>query len=564
MYIPKRRWNVAEQDRAATQALAEALGVPPLAAHLLRVRGINDPEEGHRFLKPGIKHISNPLSLTDMDRAVARIRAARDRDEKVLIFGDYDVDGITAAAIAWRGLRRFGLHAVDCGMPARLTEGYGLSAGRVEAAHADGVTLIITVDNGIRAFDAADKARELGVDLIVTDHHAVDGPLPCAAAVVNPKRDGAEHPAYHLCGAGIAFKLCHALNGTMNDLDIAAVGTVADIVPLRGENRVIVGLGLRHMAKHQRTGLAALARVAGLDLRTLKAHHIGFQIGPRLNAAGRIGDGLPSLRLLLSESASEAARIADDLHKANEERRAIERGIYEDISTLLDKTFASAQRSIVLASTEWHAGVNGIVASRLVSRYHRPVVLISIEADGTARGSARGIPGFDMVGAFGACAAVLEQYGGHVAAAGCTIVPENIPAFTERFEEEARRQLGDEELLADLPIDAEAMFSEMDATLMNTVARLEPLGHMNPAPIFCTRHAEVVPRSHRILKEAHIKFAVRQNGRVFDAIGFGMADQWPAGTLPETIDLAYTPEFNTWNGETTIQLVVKDIVPARE
>jgi single-stranded-DNA-specific exonuclease len=482
----------------------------------------------------------------------------------VLIFGDYDVDGITAAALLYRGLLRFGLRGVGCGMPERLAEGYGLNAGRVEAAKADGYSLIITVDNGIRAYEAAARARELGVDLIVTDHHAVDGALPDAVAVVNPKREPETHPAYHLCGAGVAFKLAQALNGTKNDLDIAAVGTVADIVPLTGENRVITALGLRHMARHRRIGLAQLAAAAGLDVRTLRASHIAFQLGPRLNAAGRMGEGLPSLELLLSEDEAQARRIARELNAANEERRAVENAIYTEIMDELAGAFSPARRTIVMESRAWHAGVIGIVASRVQHRYNRPVVLMAVEEDGAAaRGSARGIPGFDTVGAFAACEDLLVQYGGHKAAAGFSVETARIPEFKARFEEEGRRQLGDGDLAAELPIDALAVFSELDGALMNAIAHLEPVGHMNPAPVLCSHGVELVPNSGRLLKEAHIKFSARQNGRVFSVIGFGMADRFHPDALPGRLDIAYTPEFNTWNGETSIQLVLKDLRPAQ-
>ncbi|MCC6142317.1 MAG: DHH family phosphoesterase, partial [Candidatus Hydrogenedentes bacterium] len=281
----RRLWQVAAQDRPRSKALAEACGIPPLVAQLLLLRRIDTPEAAHRFLRPVMGHLTDPFDLTDMAVAAARIAVARDRQERVLVFGDYDVDGVTSCALLSNGLKRFGLTQVECGMPLRLSEGYGLSVDRVEDACARGITLIITVDNGIKAHDAARRAKDLGVDLIITDHHSIDGDLPDALAVINPKREPEGYPGYYLSGAGVALKLCTALNGTVNDLDIAAIGTVADIVPLIGENRVIVAMGLKHIARHRRVGVAAHAQAAGIAEQDHRSDHIAVQLGPRLNAA---------------------------------------------------------------------------------------------------------------------------------------------------------------------------------------------------------------------------------------------------------------------------------------
>ena len=556
------KWVISGQDRPRAAALAKALELPPIVAHLLLLRGIDTPEAGEHFLRPRLAHLTDPFSLTDMDRAVARVTRARDNGEHVLIFGDYDVDGIAATALLVNGFHRFGLSRVSHGMPLRLTEGYGLRADRVEAAKDEGVSLIVTVDNGISAHDAAARARELGIDLLVTDHHAIEGTLPEAVAVVNPKREAPEHPCFHLCGAGVAFKLSTALNGTPNDLDIAALGTVADIVPLQAENRVIVALGLRHMARHGRLGLAKLAEVAGVRLSEVTAENIGFQLGPRINAAGRLDDGRSALRLLLSDAEDEAAAMADTLDCANEERRAIEHAIFEEAIEELDACFENKQRAIVLARREWHAGVIGIVASRLQSRYNRPVVLIAIDADGTGRGSARSPVGFDMIAAIGACRDLLVQFGGHRSAAGLTIEESHVPDFQRAFEAQALEQLGPGPIVPELSVDVLAAFSEIDAALLKALDLLEPIGNRNPAPVFASMNVELVPQSTRVYKDRHIGMALRQNGAVFNAIGFNMAERFYTEETPHRLDVAYTPQFNYYRGDTSIQLVLRDMRPA--
>lgn len=555
----KNRWRIAEVDHAASAALAKSVDVPPIVGHLLVQRGVTTPEAARRFLSPGLDQLSDPASLTDMANAVERITRAKDAGERVLIFGDYDVDGITATALLLNGLRRFGIDDVVHGMPLRLTEGYGLGEEHVDAARDDGVSLIITVDNGISAHAAARRASELGIDLIVTDHHSIENGLPEAVAVLNPKREAESHPAWHLCGAGVAFKLSMALNGTPNDLDIAALGTVSDIVPLLGENRAIVALGLRHMAKHRRLGIEKLAWASKIDLETVSSEQIGFQLGPRLNAAGRLDNALTALKLIMAECPDEARAMAQELDAANSERRQIEQEIHDQAVADLDPFLREEQRGIVVARRGWHAGVIGIVASRLQRRYGRPVVMIAIDDDGIGRGSARSGPGFDMVGALAACQEHLVQFGGHRAAAGMTIAEDAVDAFRAAFEQEARRQLGDGELLTELEIDMLSAFSEIDSALLGALSRLEPFGHHNPSPLFCSLGVEAVPQSVRVLKDQHLKLTLRQGGRTFPAIAFGMAEHYYTTDLSRPIDVAYTPQFNTWRNETTIQLLIRDI-----
>ena len=555
-------WRIAPGDRVAARALAEAAGIPPLIAQLLLLRGVNTAEAAKRFLTPGLAHLEDPFRLTGLSAAVDRILRARENGESVLVFGDYDVDGIAATALLARALRRFGVARVEFAMPDRMREGYGLMPEQVEQASADGFTLLITVDNGISSFAAARRARELGLDLIITDHHSIDGGLPEAVAVINPKLEAPGHPLGALCGAGVALKLSTALNGTPNDLDIAALGTVADMVPLLGENRAIVALGLRHMAKHKRVGLAKLAAAAAFDLENVTSEKIGFQLGPRLNAAGRLDNARIALDLLMTECPRQAKDIAAVLDAANAERREIERHIHDEAVEELDAFFRDEQRSIVVARKGWHAGVIGIVASRLLARYHRPIVILSIDEAGMARGSARAAAGFDMMAALTECRDLLVKYGGHRAAAGMTLPEKDLAEFRDRFEQAALAQLGQGPLVPELAVDTITAFSEVDQTLLRTLERLEPFGQGNPSPLFATMGAEIEPNSVRVLKDQHVKMSLRQGATVFSAIWYRMAERFLTESLPARVDVAFTPQFSNYAGDTPVSLLIRDIRPA--
>lgn len=552
----QQAWRVAREDRARTLEWARLLDVPHIVAHLLTRRGIETCEEAKRFLNPSVCHIADPFLLQDMSLAVERIRDARERQERVLVFGDYDVDGVAGTAILLRALRDFGLVHVEYGLPSRFTDGYGLSPDRVEAAHQNGVTLIITVDNGINAREAAAVARQHGINLIVTDHHQLEGDLPEALAIVNPARDPASDPETRISGAAVAFKLAWALTGKKEDLDIVALGTVADVVPLRGENRDFVAAGIEEMRKRPRLGLQALASVARMSLDEVTAENIMFQLGPRLNAAGRLNDAVTSLDLLLTDSPSAANRMAAELNRANQERRDIEQAMFEQAVREVEETLGEGRHSIVLAHKDWHPGVIGIVASKLAGRFNRPTVLIAVGEDGVGRGSGRSAPEFDLVGALGACAQCLERFGGHLAAAGMTIHADTIDSFKEAFEREAAGRSHSDASYSTLDVDGQVSLVEIDGKLVRTLDRLQPFGHGNPAPVFCCYGVEVLPSSVREVRGGHVKFDVRQEGRVASVIAFRMA----RASVPNgSVDIAFTPQLNTWRGETAVQLSLKDI-----
>lgn len=556
----KRVWKVPQEDRSRTGALAKALGVPRIVAHLLLQRGVESPDAAQIFLDPIGQRLSDPMSLTDMARAVARLEAARERGERVLVFGDYDVDGLSATAILFRGLQRFGIIDVDHTVPHRVVDGYGIHPEHVRLARENGVNLIVTVDNGISAFEAIDAANACGIDVIVTDHHKIDGRIPDAYAVVNPQREEPNHPAMHASGALVAFKLVQALEGRVpeEDLDLAALGVVADVMPLHGENRAVVAQGLAQMRRGLRCGLVHLARLARVDLDSVTAENIAFGLAPRINACGRLGDGQAALRLLLTDCEDEASFLANELHDINEERRTIEREILEEALACVERDLPADCRGIVLARRGWHQGVIGIVAARLMQRFGKPVVLIGIDDDGTGRGSARGPGDVDLAAAFSACQELLVQCGGHRAAAGLTVREENVPAFTEAFDRVLRGCMDGEEPVQCVEIDGHVGLSEVDASLLQTMARLEPFGHANPQPVLCAYGVNVVPNSIRELRGGHLRFLVKQGARSFAAIGFSMADRGVDDLRWDAVDIAFTPQFNTWRGETSIQLVLKD------
>ncbi len=555
---PNREWKVIEADQKAVSALCGALGVPRILAHLLASRGIVSQEEARSFLQPSMDMLSDPFSLTDMDRAVERLQLARERGERVLLFGDYDVDGIAGAALLYTGLRRFGLTNCTYALPSRLVEGYGIAPEHVETARADGVRLIVTVDNGINARDAADAAMAAGIDLIVTDHHQLEGALPSAYAVINPKREGPTHPAYNVCGAAVAFYLIRALTGVTDEIDLAALGTVADVVPLLGENRVLAAYGLKRMGRMPRVGLKQLAAVAKQSLDGIVAEKITFQLAPRINAAGRLGTGDLPLRLLLTDDPKEAMAIARDLDAANNNRKRIEKQIVDEAVAEIEAN-GVPRHGIALARRGWHQGVIGIVAARLVSAFHRPVALVAVDVDGLGRGSARSMPGVDLMRVLNGCKEHMVRFGGHAAAAGFTIEERNIDAFREAFASQTPSASEDGEGIPPLIVDAIVSFSEITDRLITELGRLEPFGHGNPTPVLCTYGVRPLPNSYSALKNGHTRIMLQQGPTMLHAVGFGMAETLSACADAPLLDVAFTAGFNTFRDTTTIQLTLKDV-----
>ena len=559
-----KRWQV--RDTSAAELFA-APGISPLIIRLLSSRGIAGPESADRFLAPALAHLHDPFLLLGMERAVARLVDAISTNERICIYGDYDVDGVTSVTLLMEFLGALGAD-VHYYIPRRLDDGYGLSCDGSERIAADGTKVIITVDCGITAVAGARLCADLGVDLIITDHHMPGETLPPAFSVINPLQPGCAFPFKQLAGVGVAFNLAAALRRRLRScgyfarmaepnlrvlLDLVALGTIADVVPLVDENRIFAAYGLRELTTGERIGVRALKEVAGVD-GPVGCGAVGFRLAPRLNAAGRLEDAAPGVELLLTRERSRARALAAELDAGNAERQALEQEILRDALTMVrGKPELADRKSIVLASEAWHPGVIGIVASRLVDLFHRPTILIALK-EGNGRGSGRSIPAFHLHEALHACSEHLLRFGGHRHAAGLAIEESTLEAFVESFDAIADGLLSPEDLTPVLTIDAELFAEELDMDLAATLDRLAPFGMGNPEPVFVLRAARVTDR--RILKERHLKLQLEAGGRRFDAIGFNMAQH--AEDAPR-IDVAFTLQVNEWNGRRSLQLRLRDL-----
>src|SRR5436190_19964572 len=501
MPIAPPKWDTLACDDAAAGRLAAALNVAPIVARLLCQRGYSDPEQAARFLNPSLDHLHDPMLLADMPVAVERILAAIARKERIAIHGDYDVDGVTSTVIVRRALELLGADVVHF-IPERLKDGYGLQPAAVERLHADGVALIISVDCGIRGADAARRARELGVDLIVTDHHEPDVELPPAFAVINPKRRDCSYPDKYLAGVGVALKLVQALcRKTQHEswlpgfIKVAAIGTLADVVPLVGENRVIAKLGLDLLSRGpHKVGLRALLDVSGLTGKTIDSYHIGFMLAPRVNAAGRMSTPDIAARLLLAADeamAEEVRQLAVQLDGENVKRQEEEAEILAAAKKIVQTDPEVGARSIlVVAGDGWHRGVIGIVASKLMDTFHRPAIVLSVEA-GIAHGSCRSFSRFDMLGALERCAHLLTRFGGHKQAAGLTLDASRIRELRLAVNDIADETLGPDDLMPRLRIDGALAFRDITGGVAAGILSLAPFGAGNPRPVFAARGVEI-------------------------------------------------------------------------
>ncbi|MFN7914339.1 MAG: single-stranded-DNA-specific exonuclease RecJ [Vicinamibacterales bacterium] len=567
------RWETLACDEAATERLAAELSIPPIVARLLCQRGLGAPEIAHRFLNPALDHLHDPMALADMGKAVVRVEAAIARRERIAIHGDYDVDGVTSTVILRRALELLGADVTHF-IPERLRDGYGLQPASIDRLHAEGVALIISVDCGIRGADAAQRARELGVDLIITDHHEPDAELPSALAVINPKRADCSYPDKDLAGVGVALKLVQALcrragheSWLPGFIKLAAIGTLADVVPLVGENRVIAKLGLDLLSKGpHKVGLRALLDVSGLAGKTIDSYHIGFMLAPRVNAAGRMSTPDLAARLLLASDEAmldEARTLAQQLDGENIRRQEEEAEILAAAKKVVQTDPEVGARAVLVVAGEgWHRGVIGIVASKLVDAFHRPAIVLSIE-DGVAHGSCRSIPHFDMLAALECCAPFFIRFGGHKQAAGLTMDAARIREFRAVVNDRAEGLLGPEQLMPRLRIDSDLGFRAISSQVAAGIASLAPFGAGNPKPIFAARRVEVID-GPRKLKERHLKMALRQDGRVFRAVAWRAAEKHDQITTSRgAIDVAFSLEQNQYNGETYVELTLADLRPSQ-
>ena len=560
-----KRWTIQKHDHAAASTLAAGLSVRPLIAALLIARGNDTPETASHFLNPCIADLHDPVLLKGMPEAVERILGAIDAGEKILVWGDYDVDGTTGTVLLRKALQMLG-GETSFHVPNRFTEGYGINIPALEQAKRDGCSMVISVDCGIRSFEPIAWARENGLDFIVTDHHLSDPDRgnPDAFAVVNPNQPGCRYPDKHLAGVGVAFKLAHALLRERGKehlvpgfLKIAAIGTVADVMKLSGENRAIVALGLRDLPNTKNYGLKALMEVA--DCRSdMTSYHIGYRIAPRINAAGRMDVAGLVVELLEAEDFGVARRLAGILDSRNRERQLVQEKITK--LALFETEGITEQRFVIVAGDGWHRGVIGLAASRIAERLHRPSIVLSIE-NGIAHGSARSIGNYHLLDALESCAELFEQFGGHAAAAGMKIKSANIGELRQRLNAHASQFLTDEELVAELFIDAQVSPETLDLELIKDLACLEPFGAGNSKPIFATKGLYLRDEPF-VMKEKHLKMRLLdRSGKQFEAVWWDGVERSKGQTLESgsRIELAYTAEANTWQGNTRLQLVVQDL-----
>ncbi len=562
-------WTVADPpDPAATATVAGALEVPAEFARLLVRRGFDTPASATSFLYPDLANLADPSGLKDLDRAVDRVRRALESGERLLVHGDYDVDGTTATALLVRVLRSFGA-GVEHFIPHRIRDGYGLSNRAIDYARSKGVSLIITADCGIGALEPVAYANTHGIDTVVTDHHEVGASMPDAIAVVNPKRPDCEYPFKDFAGVGVAFKLLEALvtgnesaTRTLHDnLDLVALGTIADVVPLQGENRVLAQIGLERLSSSDKVGVRALLDAVGLGGRRVDSGHVAFVIAPRINAAGRLGDSETGIRLLLSEDAEESKTLAATLERNNVNRRKIDEAMLEEAIGMVEALGRSDRAEpLVLWSSDWHSGVLGIVASRLVERYRVPAVLMAVD-DGEGRGSGRSISGFDLVGALSGCNDLLEEWGGHKYAAGLTIRTTHLETFRERFIANARGPLSELDRRPRLHIEEAVRLKDSDRKLALLCERLAPFGYENPEPMFVCHELQLLEPPRRTGDQGqHLRLTAYQEGHTRECIAFGLGDRAESISQPgQHFSLVFVPTINRYRGRESVQLKVKDL-----
>jgi single-stranded-DNA-specific exonuclease len=569
--LPKadRIWQPMPCDDGAVEQLTNELGVSTVTARLLCIRGLGDLDQARRFLSPALGDLHDPFALADMRPAVDRILAAIERKERIAIHGDYDVDGVTSTVILRRALELVGADVTHF-IPERLRDGYGLQPASLDRLHADGVKLVISVDCGIRGVEAALHARALGLDLIITDHHEPDAAgLPAAFAVINPKRHDCTYPDKNLAGVGVALKLVQALCANAGRaawlpafVKVAAIGTLADVVPLTGENRVIAKLGLAMLSKGpHKIGLRSLLDVCGLTGKAIDSYHIGFVLAPRVNAAGRMSTPDIAARLLLAsdEALGEEARaLAEQLNTENVRRQQEEAEIVAQARKAVETDLEVGSRTVIVVAGEgWHRGVIGIVASKLVDAFHRPAIVLSTDGE-TAHGSCRSIPSFNMLAALESCADAMVKFGGHKQAAGLTIETARIRELRARVNEFADNCLNPDDLRPRLWIDGALTFRGITEQVASEMTRLAPFGAGNPCPVFRASRVEIVDGPRRI-KDRHLKMAFKQDGRILRGIAWRASEREAFVTEHRgAIDLAFSLEQDTWNGEQYLQLSVAD------
>ncbi len=568
-----KRWVLKQADEALIRHHTQALQISPLLAKLLVMRGLTDSEAAKSYLSSSLRSdLPSPFLMTDMDAAVDRIVRALRRQELICVWGDYDVDGTTGTAVLVSFLRAVGARPIYH-VPHRIDDGYGLNIDGLRRLKGEGVSLVVTVDCGISNCREIEAARAMGLDVVVVDHHQPPDELPPAIAVIDPHRRDCLFPDKGLCAAGLAFYLAIGLRARLREagwftavpmpdvrryLDIVTLATIADMVPLRGVNRTLIRRGLQELGASTRPGINALKQVASIAPGEVSAGQVGFQLGPRINAAGRVDHGLKVVELLTTNSSEVALQIARELDVHNRERRALEAEVLAQALTQAKAQCGGAEPySLVLSGEGWHPGVLGIVASRIVEQYYRPTVIIGFEA-GEGKGSARSVRGFHMVEAFRLCADYLEKFGGHEYAGGLSIRPQNVEPFAKAFEAVAREVLAPSDLVPVLEVDAQLDFAEIDLSLIRDLERLKPFGVGNPEPQFMTKGVELCGRK---LFSAGVRCRFRHAGRVIGGVFFGAGADFLRDAAAR-VDVAYRLSENQWNGTSTVELKIVDARPA--
>ena len=561
----QKRWNILSTRNEKVESLSRALNINQALCRILVQRGIESFDQARSYFRPQLSDLHDPRLMKGMDAAVHRITEAVGKGEKILVFGDYDVDGTTSVAMVYQFLNQV-YHQVDFYIPHRYREGYGVSRNGIDFAAENGFSLIISLDCGIKSTDLISYAKSLQIDFIVCDHHLPDKILPPAIAILNPKQEGCAYPYKELCGCGVGFKLMQALSQVyalpeasyLQYLDLVATAIAADIVPVTGENRVLAFFGLKKINENACVGLRALLHLAGVEKR-IHLNTLVFVVAPRINAAGRMDDAKKAVQLFVEQDFQKALQLASLLHNDNTDRREADSSITAEALEMIKQNQAHPERKTTLVYREhWHKGVVGIVASRLIETYYRPTVVLTKSGDVLA-GSARSVAGFNLYEAIYACREHLLGYGGHFAAAGLTLLPEKLEAFREKFEGVVASTIGEDSLIPEILVDAEITFRDITRSFYHILTQMEPFGPENLRPVFLARQLRDSGYS-KIVKEQHIRFVVLQQELTFTGIGFGMAEKFPMLASGKPVDLLFTIEENDWKGEKNLQLHVLDMM----
>ena len=565
-----RCWNIKPSANPENvMILCNELKIDRVIAELLMQRGICTFDEAKAFFRPQLADLHDPFLMKDMDKAVDRLLSAIQNGEKIMIYGDYDVDGTTSVALVYSFLRKY-YQNLEFYIPDRYKEGYGVSIKGIDEAANDGVSLIIALDCGIKSVEKIGRAKELGIDFIICDHHTPGEKLPETVACLDPKRADCQYPDKNLSGCGVGFKLMQAFCRKMNideenlyeHLDLVAVSIASDIVPIIGENRVLAYYGLKKLNSSPRVGLQSIIRVANMEDKEFLISDIVFKIGPRINAAGRIESGRDAVELLVSEDESAASEISANINACNETRKDLDRNItLEALDKIANSEESQNRKTTVLFDPEWHKGVIGIVASRLTETYYRPTIILT-ESKGFATGSARSVEGFDLYKAIDTCSDLLENFGGHIYAAGLTLKLENLPSFIKRFEEVVNETILPDQLIPKIDIDAEIELGDITPKLYRILKQFMPFGPGNMKPVFVTRNVIDYGTSKLVGKDkSHLKLEIidEHSSSIVQGIGFAMGEHIKRIKKGEPFDVCYTIEENDYNGKTTIQIMVRDI-----